>query len=321
MNTAPATDSPAPELSFVIPVFRAEATLRELVEGLESLCRGRGQSCEIVMVEDCGGDGSWDVIAALCGESVGRTGIRLSRNYGQHNALLAGIRAARGAVIVTIDDDLQHPPDQVPVLLDELARGHDVVYGAPEQRSHGLFRALASQITKRVLRDAMGAETASQISAFRAFRAELTPAFADYHSPFVNLDVMLTWATTRFGLVRVRHAPRAAGRSGYTLRMLVRHALNMLTGFSVLPLQLASLAGFVFALFGFGVLAYVLGMYLVVGSVVPGFAFLASIVAIFSGVQLLAIGIIGEYLARIHFRTMDRPPYLVREVIAGKLSN
>ena len=175
------------------------------------------------------------------------------------------------------------------------------------------MRDLASKITKIALHGAMGEKTARHVSALRVFRTELRDAFADYRSPAVNIDVLLTWATTRFTAVRVRHEPRLYGESGYTPRKLIRHAMNMMTGFSILPLQLASVVGFVFAIFGALVLTYVLIRYLVQGSAVPGFAFLASIIAIFSGAQLLSLGIIGEYLARMHFRSMERPPYAVRE--------
>jgi undecaprenyl-phosphate 4-deoxy-4-formamido-L-arabinose transferase len=132
----------------------------------------------------------------------------------------------------------------------------------------------------------------------------------------VSIDVLLTWATTRFCAVRVRHDPRAVGCSNYTFRKLVRLALTMVTGFSVLPLQLASFVGFAFTLFGFAVLAYVVGRYLISGTTVPGFPFLASVIAIFSGAQLFALGIIGEYLARIHSRTMEKPTYTIRETAA-----
>jgi glycosyltransferase involved in cell wall biosynthesis len=264
-------------------------------------------------VEDCGRDESWSIICELACQFPNITGIKLSRNYGQHNALLCGIRAAKGNVIVTMDDDLQHPPEELPKLLEKLSEGFDVVYGAPEKEPHGFLRGLASQITKLVLQKSMGAETARQISALRAFKAKLSDAFEDYRNPSVNIDVMLTWVTTNFSVVKVRHEQRKSGVSGYTMRMLIRHAFNMMTGFSALPLQMASITGFVFALFGFLVLAYVLIRYFAIGAVVPGFAFLASIIAVFSGAQLLAIGVIGEYLARIHFRTMERPPFIVRE--------
>ena len=235
------------------------------------------------------------------------------RNYGQHNALLAGIRAARGESIVTLDDDLQHPPEEIPKLLAALVEGTDVVYGTPRRLPHSVSRNFASWVTKLALQKAMGAATARQVSAFRCFRARLRDAFADYRSPFVSIDVMLTWATTRFVAVPVEHRPREIGASQYTVRRLARHALTMLTGFSTVPLRLASLIGFSFTLVGFVVLGFVITRYLIQGSV-PGFPFLASIIAIFAGAQLFALGIMGEYLARMHVRLMDQPSYTIADV-------
>jgi undecaprenyl-phosphate 4-deoxy-4-formamido-L-arabinose transferase len=229
------------------------------------------------------------------------------RNYGQHNALLCGIRAAKFEVIVTMDDDLQNPPGEVPKLIGKLIEGYDVVYGTPQAEQHGFWRNLASRVTKLALQSTMGAKTAHNVSAFRAFRTKVREAFADYQSPLVSIDVLLTWGTTRFAAIPVRNNPREEGVSNYTLRKLLTHALNMMTGFSMLPLQLASLLGFIFTLFGLGVLAYVVGRYVVLGYSVPGFPFLASMIAIFSGVQLFSLGIIGEYLARVHLRSMGRP--------------
>ena len=158
----------------------------------------------------------------------------------------------------------------------------------------------------------MGVENAKNVSAFRVFRAELREAFKQYRGSFISIDVLLTWGTNRFTVVLVRHDDRKSGKSNYTFLKLFAHALNMITGFSVVPLQIASILGFTFALFGFFILIYVISNFLIYGSPVQGFPFLASIIAIFSGVQLLAIGIIGEYIARIHFRLMDRPQYLTK---------
>jgi undecaprenyl-phosphate 4-deoxy-4-formamido-L-arabinose transferase len=159
----------------------------------------------------------------------------------------------------------------------------------------------------------MGAETARKVSAFRAFRTRLRAAFLDYRGPFLSIDVLLTWTTTRFAAVEVAHRERRYGQSNYTFRQLVAHAINMMTGFSVLPLQLASLTGFAVTFFGVAVLTYVVVQYFLRGTTVPGFPFLASVIAIFSGAQLFALGIIGEYLARMHFRMMERPTYAVAE--------
>ena len=271
---------------------------------------------EIIFVEDGGGDGSWPIIVGLAGKDDRVRGIRLSRNYGQHSALLCGIRAAKHEIVLTMDDDLQHPVSEIAPMLAALTPEFDVVYGAPLEEQHGFLRDLASRLTKMALTSAMGAETARNVSAFRVFRTRLREGFQDYRSPSVSIDVLLTWATSRFAAIKVRHAPRAAGVSGYTPRKLIRHALNLMTGFSTLPLQVASFVGFGFVLFGFSILAFVLINYLIRGAAVPGFAFLASIVVIFSGAQLFALGIFGEYLARMYYRSMDRPTYLIGEIAA-----
>jgi glycosyltransferase involved in cell wall biosynthesis len=304
-------------VSIIIPVFRAKETLRELYRQLIPAMEAITSVFEIILVEDCGGDNSWRIIAELAETDSRVYGIRLNRNYGQHNALLCGIRAARHDVIVTMDDDLQHPASQVAPLLAALEEGYDVVYGAPQAEQHGWPRVLASRLTKAALGSAMGAETARNVSAFRAFRTCLREGFRDYRSPTVSIDVLLTWTTSRFTAIRVHHAPRTAGVSGYTVGKLVRHAIDLMTGFSTLPLQIASVIGFAFVAFGAFIMVWVLLNFLLRGSAVPGFAFLASIITIFSGAQLFVLGMFGEYLARMHFRSMDRPTYLIRDNTAN----
>jgi glycosyltransferase involved in cell wall biosynthesis len=315
-----------PSLSVVIPVYNSEAILRPLTDRLEPVLREIASDYELILVNDGSRDGSWSVVADLCATKHWIRAIDMMRNYGQHNAILCGIRAARHEIVVTMDDDLQHPPEEIHKLLAELetrdgarsSRGRiDVVYGFPEKETHGFLRDLASQMTKLALQKSMGAETARKISAFRAFRTELRQSFENYRNQFVSIDVLLTWGTTRFQAVSVKHDPRRVGASNYTYRKLLTHTLNMMTGFSVLPLQLASVVGFAFTLFGIVLLGIVAVNYLVrPNASPPGFTFIASVIAIFSGAQLFALGIIGEYLARMHFRMMDRPAYSVRAEIA-----
>ena len=304
-------ESKAPSLSVVIPVYNSARILTDLIERLEPTLREHSSDFEVILVDDASRDESWRVVRRLALEKPWLRGVRLMRNYGQHNALLCGIRLAVHELVVTMDDDLQHPPDQIPLLVAKLAEGNDVVYGYPQDERHGLWRDLASLITKLALKNAMGSATARRSSAFRVFRTRLRDAFSSYQSQFVSIDVLLTWGSTRFASIPTRHDPRKEGVSNYTFRKLVVHALNMLTGFSTFPLQIASVTGFAATLFGLGVLAYVVVRYLVQGTDVPGFPFLASILAIFSGAQLFALGIIGEYLARMHFRMMERPAYTV----------
>jgi undecaprenyl-phosphate 4-deoxy-4-formamido-L-arabinose transferase len=301
--------------SVVIPVYNSEATLPELLARLHPVLVRQGGPFEIILVNDGSRDRSWDAIIRLTEIWPQVQGIDLPRNYGQHNALLCGIRASQHSFVVTMDDDLQHPPEEIPRLLHKLAEGCDVVYGPPCQEQHGWWRDGASILTKLVLRHFMGASTSRQVSAFRVFRTQLRDAFANYRSPFVSIDVLLTWGTTRFAAVPVRHEPRRVGRSNYNLRKLLVHAVNMTTGFSTLPLRIATLVGLATMIFGVAVLTFVIGRYLLRGSTIAGFPFLASITVIFSGAQLLGLGIMGEYLARMYLRLLDRPAFTIRQQV------
>jgi len=310
-RSATETDkSTEPGISVVIPVYNSALILPELATRLATGLAPLRQF-EIVLINDGSLDGSWNVITELATRHDWVRGINLMRNYGQHNALLCGIRAAQYDVIVIMDDDLQHPPEEIPRLLEKLADGYDVVYGTRQEGHNGLWRDVAAQLTKLALQSVLGAETAGKVSPFRAFRTQLRDAFATYQGSFVSIDVLLTWGGHRFAAIPVRYDPRLSGKSRYTFRKLLTHALNMMTGFSTLPLQMATLVGFAFTFLGILGLVWVVGGYFIRGVTVPGFTFLASIIIIFSGAQLFALGIIGEYLARVHFRIMDKPAYVI----------
>src|SRR4029077_3992208 len=303
-------------ITVVVPVFNAEESLQELVSRLRPVLSSLCADYELVLVNDGSEDRSWKTITHLAAENGWIRGIDLMRNYGQHNAALCGIRIARHDIVVTLDDDLQHPPEEIPKLIQKLAEGYDVVYGTPEKKQHGFWRRLASLTARRILRSAFGSDIVFSMSALRSFRAKARDSFERYHGPLVSIDVLLTWASTRLTSVKVRHDRRLFGETGYTLRKLASVALAMLTGFSRLPFCFASFAGFAFTIFGFLVLVDVLAGYLIMGRHLPGFAFLASIISIFAGVQLFALGVIGEYMAQIYFRTMDRPIYTIRSTTA-----
>lgn len=297
-------------ISVVVPVYNSQLTLGELVQRLFKVLEQYTHAFEIILVNDGSRDESWKVIEQIASEYPTVRGINLMRNYGQHNALLCGIRAARFEVIVTMDDDLQHPPEEIPVLIDKLSEGYDVVYGYPRKMPHSFWRNLFSRLTKRTLAMVMGIKTVSEISAFRAFRAHLRNAFDHYRSPGVIIDALLSWGTTRFTSVVVDENPREIGVSNYNFFKLAAQGLLVLTGFSTIPLRLASWLGFLITLVGFLVFVYVVVIYFALGSI-PGFPFLASIISIFSGAQLFALGIFGEYLAQIFDRSMERPTYVI----------
>ncbi len=302
--------------SVVVPVYRGEETLVPLVERLAALLPTVAEAYEVILVNDASPDSSWEKIEALTRRFPWVVGLRLMRNYGQHNATLCGVRLARYEATITMDQDLQHPPEEIPRLLAELEKGFDVVYGAPRKLPGGFWRNQVTKLTKIILARLMGTPSVRNISAFRAFRTSLRQAFDGFRSPSLTLDVLLSWGTSRFTSVQVNVEP-PNGRSNYNPASLVRAAMLILTGFSTAPLRLASWIGFVMTLLGVGVFVYVLVIYFTQWSL-PGFPFLASIISLFSGAQLFALGIFGEYLARMFDRIMDRPPYVVAMQIGGQ---
>jgi hypothetical protein len=305
-----------PGISAVVPVYNGEATLGALLSRLGPVLAGVAPSYEVVLVNDGSRDGSWAAIEALAARHAWVRGLDLMRNYGQHNALLAGVRAARYATVVTLDDDLQNPPEEIPRLLQALDTGLDVVYGTPHTRQHGVWRNLTSELIKLPLRIGMPATAAGRTSSFRAFRTGLRDAFAGYESPYVSLDVLLSWGTLRFGTVPVRHDARSLGRSNYTL--------TRTTGFTTWPLRLPTLLGAAVTAGGVALPATVAATSLARGRRVPRTPLLASLVAVLSGTHFLALGIIAEYLAQVQARTMGRPSSAIRRttgpIAPGELS-
>lgn len=300
-------------ISVVIPIYRSAGILPELMMRLNNVLPSLAGNYEVIMVCDGSPDDSWKVVKDLSRAYPYLRGINLRKNFGQHNALLVGIRDAKHEVIVTMDDDLQHPPEEIRKLLEKLSEGHDVVYGTPRELQHNFFRNVSSTVTKYIMQRSMGHAAARKINAFRAFRTDLRKAFAHYNDKFVSIDILLTWGTNKFGCVEVEHKERHSGASGYSMKKLLLHASNLITSFSSLPLQIASIMGFLFMFLGGLIFIYVIINYIQNGGVVPGFTFIASMIALFSGVQLFSLGIIGEYISRIHFRSMGQPYAIVVE--------
>ena len=299
-------------VSIVIPVYNGEETVIPLTERLLKVLPEEFSQYEIIFVDDCSPDNSWNVLKTLRETTPDSIRvIHLARNFGQHNATLCGIRAARYEICVTMDDDLQHPPEQLHLLIEELEKGFDVVYAIPKKMPHSWWRNLGSKMAKLILSKIMGIPI-REIGAFRAFRTNLRNAFAEYRSPEVCVDPLLTWGTKKFSHVYVEEDQREIGESNYSLGSLIKTTMMVMARYSTVPLRFASALGFIFMLFGIAVLIYVLVIKISLGSI-PGFPFLSSIISIFAGVQLFTLGIFGEYLARIYERSNDRPPYVIGE--------
>lgn len=307
-------------VSVVVPVYRSADTLLELVARTRQALAG--SEFEIILVEDAGGDESWTVVQELSCEFEEVRGLRMGRNAGQHSALLAGTRAATYGVVVTIDDDLQNPPEEIPTLVDVLMSGDaDVVYGVPSDVAQAGWRRVSSQVVRRSMKAALGVDEVVNMSSFRAFHTRLRDAFDVRLGPGVSLDALLAWATDRFIAVQVRHDARVHGSSNYSFSKLVRFALDTLTGYTTLPLRLVSGLGFLTAVAGLILMVTNVLIPAVRGISIEGFPFLASIIILFSGIQLITLGVIGEYLARMHFRIMNKPEYVVAENIDGQVES
>ena len=297
-------------VSIVVPTYKSPTTLTELVERTESL----GLSAfEIIIVDDGNNDATWEQIGLLSQSKKFVVGLRLGRNFGQHSALLAGVRKAKYSQIVTIDDDLQNPPEEIPNLLAKLVNGVDVVYGVSTQVRQNVWRRFTSRTAKAIFARVLGFESAISISSFRAFQTQLREGFAGELGPHVSLDALLTWSTSRFSTLEVEHHARRVGKSNYSFTKLVRFMLDTATSYSTRPLRLATTIGFITTLFGLLLLVWVVGNAIFIGDSVPGFPFLAASIAVFSGVQLVVLGILGEYLGKIHFRAMNKPTFSVSE--------
>jgi len=300
-------------LSVVIPCYRSGATLPPLVERLVSVLPTISSAHEIILVVDGPIDDTYAVARELERKHTGIVkAMLMRRNYGQHNALIAGLSRATYDVTVTMDDDLQHRPEEIHKLIGPLRDPLvDLVYGVADEEEHGFLRSFASRTVKASLASA-GVPNAKDVSAFRAFRTDLRDGFAHVADPFASLDVFLSWTTTSIVAVPVRMDQREEGRSGYSLSSLVRHAMNMVTGYSTFPLKVVTRMGVAASLLGFGLALYVVVQYFRGTIQVAGFTTLASLLSILSGMVMLSIGVLGEYLGRLHFRSMQRPTYIVR---------
>ena len=297
-------------VSLVCPVYCSAQTLRILVNEICTSLNG-AYKFEILLIDDRSTDSSWLEILQISKENSAVRGIRLGRNVGQHGALLAGIRSARFDKIVTIDDDLQNPPSEVIKLVQALDSNGGVVYGVSEDVKQKLWRKASSVGAKQLFKKFLGFDSAVKISSFRAFETNLRDAFSGEIGPSVSIDSLLTWSTSTFCSIDVQHHPRLQGKSHYSFRKLVRFMIDTATGYSVVPLRLATTLGSIVTILGFVMFLWVTLRPLLTGVSVPGFPLLAASLAIFSGTQLLVLGILGEYIGKMHFRVMNKPSYVI----------
>lgn len=298
------------EVSVVVPVYRSAVTLRELHRRVVAAVERITDDFEIILIEDCGGDNAWEIIQQLANEDSRVRGIKLSRNFGQHAATICGCSTARGRWIFTLDDDLEHQPEYIPELYNKAKQGFSLVYGVYSERTHSLWRNITSDIGRKMFAMAIPSLNYSY-SSFRCIQGSLAREMIRFDSPFPFVDGYLSWITNDCASVPIIHAERAYGSSNYSFRKLVVHSINIFVTFSDLPLRIASWLGLSAFLIGMVWLATIIIGKIVGDITVSGFASVMAGIVLFGGIQLLILGIIGEYLGRVNFKTSRRPLYLV----------
>jgi glycosyltransferase involved in cell wall biosynthesis len=300
-------------LSIVVPVYNGATSVPTLVEALARLDVPGGH--EIVLVNDCSPDNSLDVCRELCRRNeVALTVVNLARNFGEHNAVMAGLSQARGAYIINMDDDLQNPPEEV-VRLWRYARenDYDVVYTYYAEKQHAAWRNLGSRFTNWCADHLLDKPKGLYLSSFRCMSAFTARQILAHTGPFPYVDGLIMQVTQRIGRLQVSHLPRAGGRSNYTLRRLVRLFMSMFLNFSVMPLRIGTLAGFVMA--GVGMLAFlVILIEALSGRTPPGYASVMAAVLLLAGVQLIMLGLVGEYLGRLFLTINGKPQFVIRDI-------
>lgn len=300
----------SPELSIVVPVYKSAATLKDLYQRVVAIADAETSRFELIFVEDCGGDESWAVIEEIAATDGRVRGFQLSRNFGQHAATICGFAQSRGAWVATMDDDLEQVPEHLPELLRKAAEGHDLVYGIYAERKHKAWRNVTSSVARWLFNKAIPSLN-YRYTSFRVIRGEIARQLNQFDSPFPFVDGYLSWLTNSCSFVEVPHGSRMHGTSNYTLRKLVVHTVNIFVTFSDLPLRMATWLGLGVFLFGMAWLLSILTRFFIGGISVSGFASIMAAILIFGGVQMLMLGIFGEYLGRMNFKSSKKPLYLI----------
>ncbi len=300
------------EYSVVVPVYNSENTLRKLCERIDKVFKDITSHYEIIMVDDGSKDNSWAVMQELHNRDKRIKIIQLIKNFGQHNAIMCGFHFVQGDYAITLDDDLQNPPEEIPKLIKEIKSGNfDVVYGEFIRKKHNLFRNMGSNFIQFIYRKIFRLKR--KFTTFRIIKNEIIQNAIKYDKNYVFIDGLVALNTQNIGYVNVAHLFRKQGKSGYSLGKLLKLSFNIITNFSLFPLQIASLLGFIFALFGFILGIYYLIRRLFFNVPVQGYTSLILAVVIFSGVQLITLGIIGEYIGRMHLNINKIPQFIIKD--------
>jgi polyisoprenyl-phosphate glycosyltransferase len=306
--------APAPSVSILIPVYKNDGGLEELVQRISASMSNSSYKgdFELILVDDCSPDNSWEVIQLLAKEHAFVQGATLSRNFGQHNAIMAGLNLVSGQYIVLMDDDLQHPPEAIPSMLDELATGADVCYTNYANRQHAAWKIAGSKFNDWVASWLLSKPKGLYLSSFKALKRGVVDQIRSHEGPFAYLDGLILDITRRIATVEIQHGTRAYGEGNYSFKKSISLWLRMVTGTSIVPLRMVTLMGALIALLGFMGAVFIIISNFLYPNESKGWASIIVTILLVSGFQTLFIGVLGEYLGRIHLRLNNKPQYLFR---------
>jgi len=312
-----------PDLSVVIPVYNERDNLPELIDRCLAACQKNGRDFEIILVDDGSRDGSRDLILQAADQHTEVVGVILNRNYGQHAAVFAGLEQSKGNIVVTLDADLQNPPEEIPRLVDEMDRGVDVVGTVRENRQDSLFRRTASALVNRLVRQTTGVMMHDYGCMLRAYRRPVVEAMLQCRERSTFIPVLANSFAGSTAEIPVKHALRENGESKYSLFKLISLQFDLLTSMSTFPLRLLSLLGLLIAAsgIGFGVLLMVLRFAYGSQWAAEGIFTLFAVLFVFIGAQFIGIGLLGEYIGRIYHDVRSRPRFFIHEIRGNSLDD
>lgn len=303
-------------ISFVIPCYRSEKTISDVVEEIVELSNANKYDYEIILVNDSSPDNVWEVIRNICCENQHVRAIKFSKNFGQAAAVMAGYRECSGGLIVTMDDDGQSPVDKLPEMISMMnTNGYDVVYGTCEEAKFSFSRRIGSKVNAWMAYTAYGRPMDKRIVSINVMRRYVVEEIVRYDQPYAYLSGLVYRSTRNIGYCKVEHRSRASGTSGYKLSSLLKIWVNGFTAFSIKPLQMATYIGFMVAAGGF-----VLGIITIIRKIInhhiaTGWSSTISILLFLGGIILLVLGIIGEYIGRIYMCINMSPQYVISEKV------
>ena len=302
-------------LSVVIPIYNSSTIISKLTTSLIEEIKKikKVSSYQVILVNDCSDDDSWNEIIKICSKETFVTGINLMKNYGQHNAIMAGMHSADGDYIITMDDDFQHSPKEIKKLLDKIEEGFDVCYTNYTNNKYSKLKIFSSWLNNKISNFLLNKPRDIYLSSFKCFTKKVSEEIKKYDGPFVYIDGLIFDITNNVSSIDIEHLKRMTGKTNYNIFKLISLWLSVLTNFSIVPLRISTITGFFMTFASFCSILFIIIIKLLDPSIVAGWASIISVLLFFSGLQFVVLGLLGEYIGRSYLNLNKKPQFIVRE--------